>query len=445
MDSEKKNANALNACIARLTGAEDDYDELMVMIGKARFVLIGEATHGTHEFYQMRAAITQRLIAEKDFMAVAVEADWPDAWRVNRYVRGDKAIDDAGDALGDFRRFPVWMWRNTEVQNFIDWLYDYNHTTSRRVPAVGFYGLDLYSLNSSVAHVVDYLEEIDPEAAARARRRYGCLDNYRDPEAYGYETAVRMRPGCEQEVIAQLAEIQRLTFQHRHEGAGVEEDFFSAEQNARLVRHAEQYYRALFAGRPDSWNIRDTHMMDTLDHLARHLTRLHERPAKIVVWAHNSHVGDARATDAGRGGEITLGRLARERYGERARLIGFSTHHGSVTAASDWDMPVQHKRVRPAVEGSVESLFHRMEVGNFLLTLRENETAQRILSEPRLHRAIGVIYKPQTERLSHYYHTKLAEQYDAIVHIDATHALHPLETGEHWDTEVAEETYPFGV
>lgn len=444
-----KTAAELGRYVTRLAGNADDYDEIIRMARDKHFILIGEASHGTHEFYAMRADITRRLIAELGFMAVAVEADWPDAYRVNRYVRGDTGIDNAEDALSDFKRFPQWMWRNTEIRNFANWLYGYNHATETKAAPAGFYGLDLYSLNSSAQAVIRYLEKVDPEAAKRARTRYGCFEAYsNDPQVYGYATALNVDESCEQEIIAQLQELQQHTFEYlRRDGALAGEEFFSAEQNARLVADAESYYRAMFKGRPSSWNIRDTHMADTLDGLADFLAQKQGRPARIVVWAHNSHIGDARATDAGGRGEINIGQLVRQRHPEDTLLVGFSTYNGSVTAASDWDEPEEHKRVRDALQGSIEALFHQVEVDNFLLNLRDNEQVCTLLAKPLLERFIGVIYRPDTERWSHYYHVHLPLEFDVILHIDRTRALEPLMPGHLWRTMPYEtpDTYPSGI
>jgi len=432
--------------ITPLMGTDDDYDGILAMARTARFVLIGEASHGTHEFYQIRAVITQRLIAEQDFMAVAVEADWPDAYRVNRYVKGDAVIDNAEDALSDFQRFPQWMWRNTEVRNFVDWLYDYHHAAEKQVP-VGFYGLDLYSLNTSIKSVIHYLEQVDPAAAWRARHRYGCFDAFENnPQRYGYITSLNLDPGCEQEVIAQLKEMQQRNFASFLKNGISQDDFFSATQNARLVADAEHYYRAMFKGRPSSWNIRDRHMADTLNALADYLTEKYHKPAKIVVWAHNSHLGDASATDMRKRGEINIGQLVRERYPQETFLIGFSTYHGTVTAASDWDQPEENKPVREALEDSIEAVFHAMPVKDFWLNLREPKV-QELLAEQRLQRFIGVIYRPDTERWSHYYHVQLPQEFDVIIHLDKTRALTPLRPGHRWTQTFREfeETYPTGI
>ncbi|MFC0676363.1 erythromycin esterase family protein [Lysobacter korlensis] len=415
-----------------------DFDPLLERIGDAPLVLIGEASHGTHEFYELRAQITRRLIEEKGFTAVAVEADWPDAYRVNRYVRGESPDADGRAALGDFQRFPTWMWRNTEVLGFVEWLKQHNRG---RVDGdkVGFYGLDLYSLHSSVDAVLDYLQETDPDAAQRARHRYSCFDHYgEDPQAYGYAASFGLGESCEDEVIAQLTELSR-----RAAKAGDSDDeLFFAEQNARLVANAEAYYRSMFRGRDESWNLRDTHMMETLQALMQRGSG--DRPAKVVVWAHNSHLGDARATEMGRRGELNLGQLARQHYDTQAVLVGFSTYTGTVTAADDWGDPARLKRVRPGLDGSYEALFH--EIGRPAFQLRLDDPSLEELQTPRLQRAIGVIYRPQTERLSHYFHTALPSQFDWMIHVDTTRALEPLEPGHQWTPgNEPPETFPSGL
>jgi len=437
-------AEKLTPFATPLTGTRNDYDELMVMAEHARFVLIGEASHGTAEFYRRRADLTRRLIAEKGFMAVAVEADWPDAFTVNRYLKSDR-IASAAEALGDFRRFPAWMWRNTEVRGFVDWLHDYN-IRSRRNP-VGFYGLDLYSLNTSIDAVVAYLDSVDPEAANRARGRYGCLTAYGNPETYGYMTGRAGRDTCEDELVAQLRDLRQHTFDYlHHDGALDGEAFFSAEQNARLVKNAEAYYRAMFRGRPRSWNVRDTHMADTLDELADFLSEQQGKPARIVVWAHNSHIGDARATGMRLRGELNLGQLMRQRHPDESLLIGFSTYNGTVTAAEDWDRPHETKRVRDALSGSVEDILHRIGYPEFLLNLRDRPEVRHLLEEPRLSRFIGVIYRPDTERESHYYEVSLPDEFDAVIHLDTTSALEPLPETKAWEPELhQDETYPTGL
>ena len=421
-----------------LTGEVTDFDPLLRAIGDSRFVLIGEATHGTHEFYRLRAQITKRLISEKGFNAVAVEADWPDAYRVNQYVRFEGDDEDAIDALSGFQRFPAWMWRNADVLDFVGWLRNYNE--HRHAHRVGFYGLDLYSLHASIQAVLDFLDKVDPEAAHRARDRYACFDRFgEDTQAYGHATSFGLNKSCEDEVISQWMEMrQRAADLATRDGRVARDAFFFAEQNARLVRNAEEYYRAMFHERISSWNLRDTHMAETLDALVHHLGA----KAKVVVWAHNSHLGDARATEMGQRGELNLGQLIRQRHGKEVTLVGFTTHTGTVTAASGWDGPAERKHVRPALPGSYEKLFHETGMPNFLLRLGKNDAATAALREPRLERAIGVIYLPRSERASHYFHAQLADQFDIVLHYDETRAVEPLERTAAWETGEVFETYP---
>jgi erythromycin esterase-like protein len=416
-----------------LVGARDDFDPLLERIGEARIVFIGEASHGTHEFYRRRAELTARLISEKGFVAVATEADWPDSYRVNRFIRGLGADVTAEEALEDFKRFPQWMWRNADVLDFVGWLRTYNEQASQKV---GFYGLDLYSLHSSMAAVLSVLDRRDPQAARRARERYSCFEQFGpDAEVYGQAVALGLS-SCEGEVIAQLLELQQ-----RQSG---DEEHFAALQNARVVRDAERYYRAMLGDPASSWNLRDTHMADTLDALLEHL-QLRTGGSKVVVWAHNSHVGDARGTQLGELGELTMGQLARERHPGLVRLIGQSTWGGTVTAASDWGGPAERKGLRPGVPGSCEALFHDAGIPAFALFLDELGEAAGALREPRLQRAIGVIYRPQTERQSHYFFARLPMEFDALLHFDRTRALEPLERTAAWVRGEAPETYPTGI
>jgi erythromycin esterase-like protein len=426
-----------------MQGALKDFDSILELVGDARLVLIGEATHGTHEFYRRRAELTERLIVEKGFSAVAAEADWPDAWRVNRFVRGTGTDTEAIEALGGFKRFPTWMWRNADVLEFIGWLREHNDRARDPARKVGFYGLDLYSLHASIAAVLEYLDKVDPEAAQRARFRYACFEHFgEDRETYGYAASFGTTRDCEREVVLQIVELQR---RREEAGGGVAEDEqFQAEMNARVVKDAEEYYRSMFEGRVSSWNMRGRHMADTLDALLRHLER-QPGGSKAVVWAHNSHVGDARATEMGEAGEINLGQLARERHPGQARLIGFSTYTGTVTAASNWGAPAERMRLRPGLPASHEGLFHRVGFPGFLLTLGDLGEAAGALREPRLQRAIGVVYLPGTERVSHYSHARLPSQFDAIMHLDETRALEPLERTATWDRGELPETFPTGL
>jgi len=421
-----------------VTGESADFDALLRLAGNSRFVLIGEASHGTHEFYRVRAQITKRLIVEQGFQAVAVEADWPDAYRVNQFVKFEGDDEDATDALGGFQRFPAWMWRNADVLDFVGWLRNYNE--HRHAKRAGFYGLDLYSMHTSMRAVLDFLDKVDSDAARRARDRYACFDSFgQDTQAYGYAASFGLRKSCEDEAVSQWMEMrQRASDLARRDGRVARDAFFFAEQNARLVKNAEQYYRSMFHERVSSWNLRDQHMAETLEALAHHLGP----HARIVVWAHNSHLGDARATEMSHRGELNLGQLVRERYGSDATLVGFTTHSGTVTAASGWDSPAERKHVRPAVAGSYEAIFHGTGIPSFFLRLGRREEATSALRDPRLERAIGVIYLPQSERASHYFHAQLPDQFDAILHYDETRAVEPLERTAAWEAGEVFETYP---
>lgn len=413
---------------ARLGGGADDYDEVLALAEDKHFVLLGEATHGTREFYRMRADITRRLIGELGFDAVAIEGDWPDAWRVNEFVQSD-AAGEAEDALADFERFPQWMWCNREVLDFVGWLQGHNRglEADRRA---GFYGLDLYSLYRSADAVVRYLQGIDPEEAERARERYAILDHVREPETYGYEAAYGRRVPGHAAAVEQLERLRAAKTEHlaRNGLAALDAHFF-AERNAAAVVNAETYYRAMFGRRINTWNLRDAHMRDTLLALAEYRRR-RSGGGRIVVWAHNSHVGDARATESHAGGEWTLGQLVREAAGGDALLVGFTTYTGYVSAASEWGADVEHKWVRPALKGSYEQLFHSTRLDRFFLPLRGK--AAEPLRESMLERAIGVIYVPHTERASHYFNASLAGQFDAVFHVDETEAVEPLYIPEHW-------------
>ena len=433
-----------------LRGAPGDYDPLLARVGNAEIVLLGEATHGTHEFYRERAEITRRLIEERGFNAVAVEADWPDAYRVNRYVRGESDDPDATAALDDFHRFPRWMWRNDDVVAFVRWLRDYNAARPPGASKTGFYGVDLYSLSRSIDAVVSYLERVDPAAAERARARYACFDHFGDnPQVYGQLVSLGIAEDCENEVVGQLVELQsRIAELARRDGRVAADEAFFAEQNARLARDAEAYYRAMFRGRNASWNLRDTHMADSIDALSRHL-RQQDGFARIAVWAHNSHLGDARATEMGVIGELNVGQLMRERHPRETYGIGFTTYEGTVAAAREWDGPVRRRRVMPALAGSYEDLFHQasgVAESDLMLDLRADGAAVDALAEPRLERAIGVVYKPETERYSHFFHAILPRQFDTVLHVDRTSAVAPLDVDPGFEEpDEVPETWPFGV
>lgn len=438
IDIIKKNANPLEE-------TRRDYDSIINRIGDSRFVLIGEATHGTHDFYNFRAELTKILIEEKNFDAVAVEADWPDAYRINRYVHGMDNGGDAINSLESFKRFPTWMWRNTAVLRFIEWLKNFNE--QKKMPAkTGFYGIDLYSLHSSMNAVIDYLEKVDKNAAARARYRYSCFDHFgEDPQSYGYQAGYKVSESCEKEVIEQLIDLRKQAFDYlRRDGFIAEDEYFFAEQNARIAQNAEKYYRSMYEGRVNTWNLRDRHMMETLESLSNHIAGQLKKDSKIIVWAHNSHLGDASFTEMSKRGELNLGQLVRRMYKHESVLIGFTTNSGTVSAASGWGSPVERKKVRPALADSYEYLFHKAEIPNFALIMNDSNEFKELQDE-RLERAIGVIYRPDTERMSHYFYANLPKQFDIVIHLDETKALEPLEVTQLWKKGEFPETYPSGL
>lgn len=422
--------------------AEDlpDFDDpalgrLFDRFADRRVILLGEASHGTAEFYRARAAITRHLIAHHNYMIVAVEADWPDVATVDRYIRHKPAIERREPP---FQRFPTWMWRNTEVQALIEWMREHNAGVETMDHRAGFYGLDIYNMSGSIGAVLDYLDQVDPEAATVARERYGCLTPWqRNPATYGRAALSRGFAECEQAVIEQCQELlcRRLDYA-REDG----DAFLDAAQNARLIASAERYYRIMYYGGAESWNLRDTHMFETL----QHLLEAKGPEAKAIVWAHNSHIGDARFTDMGATrDELNIGQLCRETFGREAALIGFGTHTGTVAAASDWDGDMEVKRVNPSRSDSYERLCHDAGKDNFLLDLSpgRHKALRRRLSEPRLERFIGVIYRPDTELWSHYSQAILPEQFDAYVWFGETEAVTPLGPEHHRGMP---ETYPFG-
>lgn len=409
---------------------------LLERIGDARIVLIGEASHGTSEFYRMRAEITKALIEEKNFDFVAVEADWPDAYRIHDFVT-HKDREEPHDWEA-FARFPTWMWRNQEVLDFIHWLRDFNLDQRSRTKRVGFYGLDLYSMFTSIHCVLKYLNRVDPDAAAVARTRYGRLTPWEgDPASYGRAALTGRCRSCEAEVVQMLKDMS----QRRVEAAVRDgEDLFDAQLNARLVADAEQYYRIMYYGSDESWNHRDTHMFETL----RLLLKRYGARSKTIVWEHNSHLGNAAATQFGKHGQINVGQLCRQAFGKEVYSIGQGTDHGTVAAASDWEGPMEIKHVRPAHPDSYERLMHLAEMNSFFLPLTRSRNQQltSALAPRRLERAIGVIYHPETERLSHYFDASLPGQFDEWIWFDATSAVQPLTTqqlAEH------EPPHPFAV
>jgi protein-L-isoaspartate(D-aspartate) O-methyltransferase len=421
-------------CESFETPEEAQLDSLLERIGDAHVVLLGEASHGTSEFYRLRAAITQRLIEEKNFKIVAAEADWPDAARIDHYVRHREADPSEWAA---FARFPTWMWRNVEVRDFVDWLHEHNKPLEMP-ERTGFYGLDLYSLYNSARAVIDYLEDVDPDLAEVARWRYGCLSPWEaDPAAYGHAALTGDYHNCEQDVVQMLAELygKREVYAHK-DGAR----FLDASQNAALVANAERYYRIMYYGSRASWNLRDTHMFETLIRVME----AHGEGSKAIVWAHNSHIGDARATEMSARGEHNIGQLCREAFGSDSFRIGFGTDHGTVAAASNWDGPMEIKTVRPAHAQSYERLFHLTEQPGLILSLGDNQNRELLgeLGQRRLERAIGVIYRPETEVASHYFEAELPRQFDEYIWIDQSSAITPLTTAE---LRGMPDTYPFGT
>lgn len=417
-----------------------DLAPLLRRIGDARVVLIGEATHGTSEFYRMRARITRALVEEKGFNIVAIEGDWPDAAAIDAHVRPDARRPPPGPA---FQRFPRWMWRNEETRDFVDWLYEHNHAAPDGAGQVSVYGLDLYSLHASIQAVVSFLDDVDPEAGRVARVRYGCFSPWeQDPAVYGRAAAAGRLAGCEEEVVDVLEGLleRRLAYE-RSDGASV----FDAERNAVVVREAERYYRTMYRGSQASWNLRDAHMFDVL-----RATMEHRGPdARAVVWAHNSHVGDARATEMGQRGEHNIGQLAQEAWGAAVFNIGFGTHEGTVAAADDWDEPMRVMDVRPSHRDSYEWICHGAGVGNFFLPLRYPAVPEvrEALLQPRLERAIGVVYRPRTELVSHYFQAVLPAQFDEYVWFQQSAAVRPLDgrpSGAGAQGAVPD-TYPFGM
>ncbi len=424
-------------------------DRLLDRIGDARVVLLGEATHGTSEFYRMRTRITKELIARRGFQFVAVEADWPDAARIDDYVLGD--VRRSKVEFTPFSRFPTWMWRNEEVSELIGWLRAFNaeERTSSPSRLVGFHGLDLYSLFTSIAAVLAYLDEVDPDAARIARHRYGSLTPWqKDPAAYGEAVLVGRYESSEKAVVTMLRDMLEKRFEYAKRDGN---RFFDAAQNARVVAHAERYYRIMYYGGAGSWNLRDAHMFDTL----RTLLAFYGEGSKGIIWEHNSHVGDAASTEMSTRGEHNVGEMCREAFGDQAYIVGFGTDHGTVAAAQNWGAPMERMRVRPAAEGSYEHLFHRVSANSpeslsaFSLHLRDpvRRALREELIPSQLERAIGVVYRPDSEMLSHYFYASLPLQFDEYIWFDETRAVRPLALptrAVHAMNDVPE-TYPFGL
>ncbi|MFN7039226.1 MAG: erythromycin esterase family protein [Alphaproteobacteria bacterium] len=434
--------------IQSINNIKNDLEPLIENIGDSRFVLIGEETHGTHEFYDIRAKISKKLIEEKGFDAIAIEGDWPDTYKVNRYIKGDSFIDNSLDALEGFQRFPTWMWRNKVTLEFIEWLYKYN-SNSKLTDRIGFYGLDLYSINKSIEEVINLLANIDVNEATKAIKRYSCFNQYKENiQDYGLSNFLKISPSCQEQVIQQLSEIQSKIYSYVQEGNLTYSEYFNIEQNAILIKNAEKYYRTIYKSKVESWNIRDSHMVEILENIDKYISAEKFKEAKIIVWAHNSHIGDARATQMGKDfKEFNIGQLLKEKYEEEAYSVGLFTNKGTVTAASTWDGEVERKFINPALEDSYEYFFSKFNIPNFLLNIKNNNTGnvKNIIPQNILERAIGVVYLPKTERSSHYFYADLAEQFDSVIYLENTSALQPLEYHALWHKGEVFETFPSGL
>jgi len=428
LESRASVSSLMSKSAIPLSGGAGDYDALMKLVGDARFVLLGEATHGTHEFYRESARITRRLVEEKGFDAVVLEADWPDAYRVNEYVHGRGKDAKAEQSLSGFTRFPLWMWRNTDFRDLVAWTRSHNDARPPTAGKVGIYGMDVYSLTDSADAVIEYLKRADPAAVGAARKRYACFRSYRDrPELYGSDVAAGMRSSCEKEATAQLQDMQqRLAAWRSRPRPERDDDLFSAYQNARAVKSGEAYYRLIYQGGFNTWNLRDSHMAETLQEIAKYEDAVRGEKTKVVVWAHNTHQGDARMTEMGERGELNVGHLMRRFHDGASVLVGFTTYTGEVRAASAWGAQGQKMKVRPALAESYSGLFHETGIPNFLLILRGGGAVSDVLAERRLQRAIGVVYLPGTKRRSHYFEARLSKQFDAVIHLDVTSAVEPL-------------------
>jgi erythromycin esterase-like protein len=414
---------AVQAAAEPLRDEPRDYDTLLTLVAENPFVLLGESTHGTREFYRERARITRRLIEERGFTVIAVEADWQDAFDVNEFIHG-RGPASAVAALGTFTRFPQWMWGNTEIAELLEWMRDYNATDAGRRNPVGFYGMDLYGVEDAIDEVIAVLKIEDPAAAARAAQRYKCIEPHarRGMETY---TAARHADSCARDLAAVFNDLNARMQRDGGHRPG-DERLVSAWQSARVVMNGEAYYRIAATGGAESWNLRDRHMADTLDALSDHLRGAGSTPAKVAVWAHNSHLGDARVTERAEAGELNVGQLMRQRHDGATVIVGFTTYDGAVRAAESWGGRGEERRLNPARHDSFAAIFHAANIPRFLLRLRGNPELMSALAQPRLQRFVGVIYAPQTERYSHYFETDLARQYDAVIHIDRTSAVMPV-------------------
>lgn len=437
----------LKKLVIPLDSKNANYDDLFQSINGARFILMGEASHGTMEFYRERIRITKQLIERYGYDAVVIEGDWPDSYRVNEYVNATSTDENGEAALLGFQRFPTWMWRNEEVLDFIEWLRVFNDHKPKHERGVGFYGMDLYSLFTSMEVVMKYLLKTDRALAEKAKKRFSCFDHYNnDSQLYGYLASYsESLHGCEHEVIDQLKEILKMKLYLQSMSNKVPDEFFSTLQNARLIKNAENYYRCMYGGRTSSWNLRDEHMVQTIEQIDQHLSQEYGRPARIIVWAHNSHIGDARETQLSLIGELNVGQLMRQKYGSEVFLLGFTTFEGYVTAASEWGARAERKKINPGLENSYENLFHQVGYDRFMFITKDNMKLKSFFPIRKLERAIGVVYVPRSERQSHYFYSNIANQFDAVIHIDATEALKPIEKYSSLPNQDAPETFPSGL
>lgn len=426
--------------VISLVDTTTSFNPLYTAIADAQIVLLGEATHGTHEFYTTRAELSKYLIQEKGFNAIAVEADWPDAYALHLYIH-NQTYTRAHDAFALFDHFPTWMWANVTMVDFIEWLKSYNQTQEVQ-KQIGFHGLDLYSLYRSIDVIVQELKKIDPAAAHEAQQYYSCFEQYRhDPQAYGYAVLSGKIESCKDAVMAQFKKMQDEAWSYLATNKISADEALNLEQNAFVIKNAEEYYRQLFFNEVSNWNLRDSHMFHTLGTLIQHYQLRGIKHPKIIVWAHNSHIGNAAATQMSEYGEYNIGQLVKEHYKDKAYTVGFTTYTGTVSAASGWHSPVERKQIRPALKESYEALFHAVDIPNFLLLLNDAP----MLAKERLERAIGVVYHPQTERASHYFFANITQQFDAVIHYDTTHALEPLAKTARWLEGELPESYPSGL
>ncbi len=417
---------------------EKAYENILNEIGNAQIVLLGEATHGTKEFYEMRAEISKKLITEKNFNAITIEGDWPDAYQINNFITDDN-FSDPKESLSVFNRFPTWMWQNTEILKLIIWLKDFNKEKKEKI---NFFGLDLYSMYKSVDVIISYLEKVDAKAADEAKYYYSCFEQFRrDPQAYGYYVFSQLSESCQNEVIQELKNLENLQWKLIKEKKISQDDSFYLMQNAKVVKNSEIYYRSLYINEVNNWNLRDSHMMETLEEIIKYYNKKGIKKPKIIVWAHNSHIGNSAFTQMSLQEEFNIGQLVKEKFNNNSFSLGFTTYNGTVSAASNWDNPVERKIIRNALPESYEFLFHQIGIANFLLILNE----KNLIPKNLLERAIGVVYMPQTERMSHYFYADLENQFDAVIHCDKTTALEPLEKTSKWIDGEVPETYPSGL